>query len=142
MFSLRYCKGIANLLFWVLEAYLALHNQSDSMKLQKTFMFICRQKIYSLLKFFWKNCKDMQTSYFRYFGHAQLCTPKMIYLQKTLALICKPKTNFITPSFLEILHFKESSNLIGQQHFQPKQEDQDFARYEIVDKILIILVFI
>ena len=30
------------------------------------------------LTFFWRYCKDVQTSYFEYFGHVWLCTPKMI----------------------------------------------------------------
>ena len=42
-----------------------------------------------------------------------------INLQKTLMSICMPKINFIIHFFLGILHFKESCNLIGQQHFDP-----------------------
>ena len=42
-----------------------------------------------------------------------------INLQKTSMFICMPKINFIIHFFLEILHFKESWNLIGQQHFSP-----------------------
>ena len=33
--------------------------------------------------------------------------------------ICMQKINFIIPFFLTILHFKESCNLIGWQHFGP-----------------------
>ena len=45
--------------------------------------------------------------------------------------------------FYEILHFKESSNLIGWQHFGPYLETQDFTRYGIGGEILMtILVFI
>ena len=40
-----------------------------------------------------------------------------INLQKTSMLICMPKINFINHFFLEILHFKESFNLIGWHHF-------------------------
>ena len=39
-----YCKVVVNL-FWVLWTCLALHTQSDTINLWKTFMFICRQKI-------------------------------------------------------------------------------------------------
>ena len=43
-----------------------------------------------------------------------------INLQKTSMSICMPKINFIIHFFLGgILHFKESRNLIGQQHFDP-----------------------
>ena len=34
MFSLSYCEDIANLLFWVLWAHLAMHTQYDSINLQ------------------------------------------------------------------------------------------------------------
>ena len=44
-FSLRYYKDIVNLLFWVLWACLSTRTQSDPINLQKTFVFICRQKI-------------------------------------------------------------------------------------------------
>ena len=47
---------------------------------------------------------------FRYFGHACLWTPKM---NNTSMFICITKINFISHFFLEILHFKESHNLIG-----------------------------
>ena len=40
-----------------------------------------------------------------------------INLHKTSMFICIPKINFIIHFFLEILHFKESCNLIGWQNF-------------------------
>ena len=42
-FSLRYCKDIANLLFWVLWESLLTHTQNDISNLKKTFVFICKQ---------------------------------------------------------------------------------------------------
>ena len=42
-----------------------------------------------------------------------------INLQKTSMSTCTPEINFIIHFFLGILHFKESCNLIGQQHFDP-----------------------
>ena len=84
-------------------------------------------------------------NYFGYFGHAWLCTPKLIVstCRKLLMFICMPKINFIIHFFLEIIHFKESCNLIGQQHFGPYLENQKFARYGICGEISItILVFI
>ena len=42
-----------------------------------------------------------------------------------------PKMKFITDFFSEILHFQESCNLIGWQHFDPLLEKQNFARYGI-----------
>ena len=57
--------------------------------------------------------------------------------------IYKPKINFIIHFFLEILQFKESFNLIAQQHFGSILENQNFARYEIGDEISItISIFI
>ena len=45
------------------------------------------------------------------------------------------KIHFITHFFLEILHFKESWNLIGWQHFGPWLKNQNFARYGIGSEI-------
>ena len=58
--------------------------------------------------------------------------------------ICIPKINFIIQFFLEILHSKESCNLIGWQHFGPKHKNlENFARCGIGAEITIaILVFI
>ena len=54
-----------------------------------------------------------------------------------------PKINFIIHFFLKILHFKKSCNFIGQQHFGPKLENQNFVRYENGGDIsIIMLVFI
>ena len=56
----------------------------------------------------------MQT-YFGYFG-ACLVTHMQsdsIILQKTLLFICMPKIKFIIHAFRQILHFKETYNLIG-----------------------------
>ena len=64
-----------------------------------------------------------------------------IILQKTWMFICMEKIKFIIHLFLTILHFKESCDLIGWQHFGPKLELQNFAR--CVGEISItILVFI
>ena len=51
---------------------------------------------------FWRYCKDMQTSYFGYFGHAWLHTPKMIVSTCTrlwCLSVCKKQTSSFT-SFL------------------------------------------
>ena len=42
---LRYCKDIANLLFWELQECLIIPIKSHSINLQETFMLICMQKI-------------------------------------------------------------------------------------------------
>ena len=55
--------------------------------------------------------------------------------------ICMQKINFIILLFLTILHFKESCNLLGWQHFGPKLETQNFARC-IGEISITILVFI
>ena len=53
--------------------------------------------------------------------------------------ICMQKMNFIIHFFLTILHFKESYNFIGMQHFGPYLETQNYARYvgEISSRILV-----
>ena len=56
-FSMIYYKDIVNLLFWVLWACLVTQTQSYTINLQKTFVFICRQKI----MVFWRYWKDIKT---------------------------------------------------------------------------------
>ena len=60
-------------------------------------------------------CENMETSYFRYFGHACLCTPKMI------------ASTFKTVRRLSACQ-KQFCNLIGWQHFRPYLEN--LARYD------------
>ena len=43
--------------------------------------------------------------------------------------VCMQKMNFIIHFFLTILHFKESYNFIGMQHFGPNLETQNYAWY-------------
>ena len=47
-----------------------------------------------------------------------------ISLQKTLVLIYVQKIYLVSHIFLEILHFEESSNLIGQKHFDNQAFDR------------------
>ena len=83
----------------------------------------------------------MQTSYFKYFGYA--CQHKPTMVVSTSMVICMTKIHFIIHVFLAILHFKESCNLIGRQHFGKELESQDFARYGTDYEISItMLVFI
>ena len=122
-------------------------------------MCVYRQKIKFILHVFLEILQMILQTYFGYFGHTWLHTPKVILstcrklsclpegkkinfiphifleilqiyakflfwvlwvcLLKTSIFICMPKINFIIQCFLEILHFKESCNLIGQQHFGP-----------------------
>ena len=65
-------------MLWIFCACLATQNQSDTINLQKTFVFICRQNINFTTMLFWRYCKDIQTSYYGYFEHTWLHTPKMI----------------------------------------------------------------
>ena len=55
--------------------------------------------------------------------------------------ICTLKIHSIILFFLKILHFKESCNLIGQHHFGPYFENQNFTRYEIGGEILLKILF-
>ena len=42
-------QKLANLLFWVIWAYLATHTKNDSINLKKPLFFICKQKINFIL---------------------------------------------------------------------------------------------
>ena len=49
--------------------------------------------------------------------------------------ICLQKTNLISQSFWQILHFKESCNLIGQEHFvQYFGQNKHFARHGVCNE--------
>ena len=91
-------------------------------------MFICRQKTTSSPMLYWKYCKDMQTSYFGYFGHAWLHTPKMIVSTCTrlwCLSVCKKQTSSFT-SFLRYYILKNPAIWLADSI-----ENYNFARYEI-----------
>ena len=48
----RYCRDIANLLFWKVWEYLTIPIKNHSINLQETFMLICMQKINLMIHFF------------------------------------------------------------------------------------------
>ena len=106
-FALTYCKDIANLLLWVLWACLATHTQSDNINLWKTFVLICRQNINFNLQSY---ANLFQVLWQCLTNHTQNGS---IIMQKTSMVICMAKINFIIHFFFQILHFKESCNLIG-----------------------------
>ena len=74
--SLRYCKDITNLLFWLLwEAGYAQPKWYYKSVENFFFLFIGKNQLHPPL--FWSYCEDMKTSCFGYFGHTWLRTPKM-----------------------------------------------------------------
>ena len=58
----------------------------------------------------------------------------------TSIFIYMPKINFIH-IYLDILHFKESCNLIGRKHLGPYLKNQNFSRYETRGEISITISF-
>ena len=48
-------------------------------------------------------------------------------------LICKQKLTWSLDFFTDFLHFKESYNLIGQQHFGQQLQKKNFARHGVCD---------
>ena len=72
---------------------------------------------FTLPMFLWRYCKEKQTSCFGYLLWARLTAhTQNDSIKETSMFICMPIINFINHFFLEILHFKESCNLIGWQH--------------------------
>ena len=117
MLSFRYCKNLVNWLFLVLWACLVMHTQSDIIILQKTFGFICWQKI----NFIPHDFMGILQRYANLFWVLWTCLVTLtqndsITLRKTSMFIYMQKINFIILLFLTILHFKESCSLIGWQH--------------------------
>ena len=64
-----------------------------------------------------------------------------IILLKNSMFIWMQKINFMINFFLTILHFKESCNLVGLQHFGSYVDTQNYARY-VGELSITILVFI
>ena len=54
--------------FWVFWQCLARHTQGDTISCRKLLGLSAGKKPVSFPMLFWRYCKDMQTSYFRYFG--------------------------------------------------------------------------
>ena len=128
-FSLRYYKNIANLLFWVLWVCLTLHIQwyyqlvekfcvhpQAKNQLHSPCFFEDAAKIGKLLIWVLWACLAM---------HTQNGTIK---LSKTSMFICTPKIHFIIHFLLEILDFKEPSNLIGWQYFGPLTREPEYCQ--------------
>ena len=74
---LRYCKNIANLLFWKLWECLTIPIKNHSINFQETFMLICMQQITHSLTFFLRYCKEISSLLF-WVIWASLVTPKKI----------------------------------------------------------------
>ena len=74
---LRYCKNIANLLFWKFWECLTIPIKNHSINFQETFMLICMQQITHSLTFFLRYCKEISSLLF-WVIWASLVTPKKI----------------------------------------------------------------
>ena len=102
-FILPVFKDIGNLLCWVFWASLVTHIQDDTTTLYKTFVFIWRKKKKkkkSWPMFFWRYCKDTQTSYFGFFGYAWLDTHNMTKSDCRKFRCFKNKLHFFTSSLI------------------------------------------
>ena len=98
--------------------------QSDIINLQEILVFICRQKINFFLYVFWGYCKDANFLFWLLLVWLTKRTQNdTINMQKTSIFMCMPK---IISFFLELLHFKESCNLIDQQYFGPMTREAQF----------------
>ena len=80
IFFSKYCKEMADLLFWVIWACLATHILNDSINLRKSSMFICKLKINFILPVFLEILEGYcKLAIFGYFGQACLTQPKWYY---------------------------------------------------------------
>ena len=115
MASLKYYKDIPNLLFWVFK-HAWLHTPRKILSTCKKRLFICRQKINFIPHVFLEILQSYANILFWVLlvclaGHTKN------ELGENFDVYLYAKKNFIIHLFLEILHFKESCTLIGQQHF-------------------------
>ena len=102
---LRYCKDIANLLFWGLLECWTTPIKSHNINLQETFMFICMQKINFIPHFFLKilqrNSKIVPLGNLNMIGHILLKRPYQF--GENFDIYLQAKKKFILQVFLEIL---------------------------------------
>ena len=93
--SLRYCKDIIKLLFWVLSACLAMHTQSDTINLQKIFVFICRKKNYFIAHAFPEILQRYANLFWLIWASLVIYNQNdSINFQKTSMFMCMPKVKF------------------------------------------------
>ena len=79
-------------------------------------LYSCK-KIIFIPHLSWNITKILQACYFRYFGHVWPRPPTATELTCRKLWCLSANKNQLDPSiFLQILHFKESCNLIGQEH--------------------------
>ena len=92
-------------------------------------MFICRQKTTSSPMLYWRYCKDMQTSYFGYFGNLWLHTPKNDRL-----------THFILQNFKRIV--RADPELLGCAIFGQKNGPFALSKFFLIQAIFITFIYL
>ena len=109
-------------------ACLALHIQSDTINLQKTFVLIYRQKSNFVAHIFLDIAKICKLLVLDTWANLVMHTKKDNNFISLTVFICMPKISFIISFILEILHLKESSKLIGRQHLWPTTQEPEFCQ--------------
>ena len=122
MFSLRYCKDIGNLLC-VIWACLATHTQSGTITLQKTFVFICRQKNH-----FHPSCFSRNANLFWVLWYTLVI--KMI-LSTCRRLHKASKNTLIHSLFYWYIHILKNLEFNWLTSFGPSFENQNFPKNSI-----------
>ena len=116
MFSLRYCKDIVSWLFLVLWACLAMHTQSHF--LENVCVYLeAKSQLHHLC--FYGNIPKICKLILGTLGMPCYTGIMVSPCRRFRCLSACKKINFIIHFFLMVLHFKESCNLIGWQHFGP-----------------------
>ena len=103
---LRHCQEIASILFRVIWIGLVTYAPKMIKSIWRNlWCFSAGRESTSSFTFSWRYCKDIADFYFGYFGHAWLCTFKVILptCENLLSLYWIIKSNFIPHIFLEIL---------------------------------------
>ena len=103
------------------------HITQSDINLQKIWYLFCRQKINFIPYVFWGYCKDANFLFWVLLVYlTKHIQNDSLNMQKTSMFICMPKIHFIICFFLDILHFKESCNLIDQQYFGAMTREAEF----------------
>ena len=112
---MRYCKDIANLLFCEFWECLIIPIKNYSCNMQKTFTFICMQKINLITHFFQRYRKEITNLLFWVIWAYLAAHTKndSINLKKPFTFICRQRINFILHLCLKILQRYHKLVMLG-----------------------------
>ena len=126
---MRYYKDVVNWFFWVLWRFKLNKLKVNLSICRKPLCLLAGKKSASSPMLYWRYCKDMQTSYFGYFGNLWLHTPKNDRL-----------THFILQNFKRIV--RADPELLGCAIFGQKNGPFALSKFFLIQAIFITFIYL